>query len=349
MTRLGHALELALLAPFALLYGAAVRLRARLYRWGLLPQRRLPALVISVGNLTVGGTGKTPLVTCLAEKLARDGRQVGILTRGYRGAPTPERFRHLPGVPEWSSDEVLQYAVRLGSLVRLGVGPNRYAQGLPLVQQGVDCFLLDDGFQHLALTRHVNILVVDASNPFDNGWLLPAGSLREPPSAAARADIIVITRAAHAPAVETALRRHSTAPFFYAQTRLAGVCLEGANLGQPVAAPWQGKRLFAFCGIGNPQAFLDDLRRWQAHLVGHLAFPDHHSYTDEDLRRIAQQAVAAGAEAVICTEKDSFNYRPGGISPLPVYCAAISLELAAPELFWSALHAIIGGKPEAGR
>src|SRR5712664_2771740 len=157
-----------LLWPLSQVYGIYVRCRYRLYAYGWLKPKRLNATVISVGNLTVGGTGKTPMVLWLAEKLLTEGKRVGILTRGYKGA-------------HGSSDEVELLKRRLGGKVAFGIGPDRFASGSRLeAQQKVDVFLLDDGFQHLQLARDLDIVMVDGSRKLENEWLLPAGFLREP-------------------------------------------------------------------------------------------------------------------------------------------------------------------------
>ncbi len=172
-----------LLWPLSLLYGAGVRARVWLYANGWLKQKRLNATVISVGNLTVGGTGKTPMVIWLAEKFLADGKRVAILSRGYRGA-------------NGTSDEIELMKFRLQGRVSFGVGKNRFAEGLRLEsRQSIDVFLLDDGFQHLQLARDLNILLMDASRPLAGEFLLPAGRLREPIAAMSRANLIIFTRA----------------------------------------------------------------------------------------------------------------------------------------------------------
>src|SRR3981189_1182132 len=162
-----------LLWPLSLLYGVFVRLRVWLYAKGLLKQKRLKAPVVSVGNLTVGGTGKTPMVIWLAEKFLADEKRVAILSRGYRGA-------------NGTSDEIELMKFRLQGRVSFGVGKNRFAEGRRLEsQQSVDVFLLDDGFQHLKLARDLDILLLDASRPLAGESLLPAGRPRAPLAATA--------------------------------------------------------------------------------------------------------------------------------------------------------------------
>src|SRR6266478_7673177 len=171
-----------LLWPWSWIYGIVARWRVYFYERGLFKKKRLKAPVISVGNLTVGGTGKTPMVLYLAEKFLAEGKRVGVLTRGYRGS-------------SGTSDEVEMLRQRLGDRVVFGVGANRYVEGSRIEKEsGVDVFLLDDGFQHLKLARDVDIVLWDGTKKFQRQWMLPAGILREPISAIGRADMLVITR-----------------------------------------------------------------------------------------------------------------------------------------------------------
>lgn len=336
-----------LLWPFSLLYGAAVLFRAWLYRKGILQQRRVNGVVISVGNLTTGGTGKTPLVMELAQHLLDRGRRPGILSRGYRGGVHPdERAAKPPDADRAAvlSDETWMMQRHFGSNVRLGVGADRYAHGLRLEKEGVEWFLLDDGFQHLRLARDADILVIDARDPFGSGHLLPAGRLREPKSAMRRADIIVITRSEHAPAVESVIRRYTPAPIFYAVTELKEVYLEGRGAGDVRTPDWLGKRMFVFCGIGNPAAFVENVAHWGMDVAGHMAFRDHHRYSTGDLAAIERRATAAGAEALICTEKDSYNLGLARPRALPLYVCRIASRLTDPARFWATLYEILERK-----
>lgn len=333
-----------MLWPFSLLYGAGVVLRAWLYRRGILRQRRLNGIVISVGNLTTGGTGKTPMVMELAEHLHEREKRIGILTRGYRGEPkSRRRVDEAPDVDsEWMvSDEAAMLHQRLTFKARVGVGADRYAHGLRLEREGIEWFLLDDGFQHLRLARDADILLIDARDPFGSGHLLPAGRLREPKSAMRRADIIVITRSEHAPALESVIRRYTPAPIFYASTELKEIYLEGRGAGDQRTADWLGKRMFVFCGIGNPAAFVENVGHWGMDVAGHMAFRDHHRYSRADLEEIERRAAAGGAEALICTEKDSYNLGEARPRELPLYVCRIATRLAEPARFWQTLYEII--------
>jgi len=270
---------LRLLWPLSALYSAISRMRAWCYEHGIFRARKLPGTTISVGNLTVGGTGKTPMVLWIAERLAREGRQVAILTRGYRG------FMGARAQGEPQSDEVALLRERLSGNVQLGVGADRYKNGEILARHGSDWFVLDDGFQHLQLSRDADIVLIDATDPFGGGMTLPSGRLREPVSALRRADIIVITRGVQTPAtaIEGLARRYTKSPIFYATTKLLSV-FRVPRL--DVALPpqdWERVRFMAFCGIGNPDAFFEDLRAWGFQVVGQRGFGDHHVYSPPEI------------------------------------------------------------------
>jgi tetraacyldisaccharide 4'-kinase len=321
-----------LLWPLSLLYSAGMRLRVWCYRSGLSRTRKLPGTTISVGNLTVGGTGKTPMVLWIAERLAAEGKHTAILTRGYRGT----MGEGSQGEPQ--SDEVALLRDRLAGKVKIGVGAERYKNGEVLARHGIDWFILDDGFQHLNLARDADIVLVDATDPFGGGVTLPAGRLREPISALRRADILVITRSVQmpVPAIEAMVRRHMKGPIFYATTKLENV-LRVPQLA--VAMPpedWQRARFAAFCAIGNSSAFFEDLRRWGIQVLGERRFPDHHVYDTTEMAGLERMARDVGADALLCTEKDVWNLRHIQFTSVPVYCCRISLELPA-EKFKQAL------------
>ncbi len=334
---------LRVLWPASILFQALVRARAWAYRRGILRQRRLDGVVISVGNLTVGGTGKTPMVMWVVERLLGEGKRVGILTRGYRGPRQPdEQGRRV-------SDEVAVVRARLGAKAQFGIGAARYEKGLMLARHGVGWFVLDDGFQHLQLARDADIVLIDARDPFGGGHLLPAGRLREPRSALARADILVITRSEHAPAVEAVVRRHTSAPIFYAQTELERVLAVGGNTVSPAPVEARGKKVFAFCGIGNPAAFFEDLRRWGTQIAGSAVYRDHHRYSRRDAEDLETRAQAVGAEALICTEKDVYNVEGVEFKPLPVLYCRIALRLLDGETFWHRMMETIERKRAGAR
>ncbi len=235
-----RALQVALW-PASVVWQVIVRTRAAAYRKGAFHSKRLPGTVISVGNITAGGTGKTPMVLWLVERLHAEGKRAAVLTRGYRSTPDGPG-----GIPQ--SDEVAIYRSRLQAHAELGVGANRFASGKILSRHGVEWFVLDDGFQHMQLARDVDIVLLDASDPFASGWMIPSGLLREPKSALARADIIVVTRSPHTPAIETIVQRITHVPIFHAVTQLLDVMKFPGQSATP-AKPlddWREKRLLRF-------------------------------------------------------------------------------------------------------
>ena len=329
-----------LLRPIGLLYGVAMRLRTAGYEYGLLRSRRLQGTVISVGNLTVGGTGKTPMVLWVAERLAAEGKRPAVLTRGYRGFGQSDAAPQASGV----ADEVALLRHRLNGRAQFGVGKDRYKSGLALSKNGAQWFILDDGFQHLELQRDADIVLLDATDPFGGGAILPAGRLREPRSSLARADIVVITRASHAPALESLVHRFTSAPVFYAHVRLEAVLRVPTMMEALPESDRRQFQFFAFCGIGNPAAFFEDLRNWGFSLAGQRSFADHHRYSGAEIRDLENAAAAAGSNALVCTEKDVFNLPPSVAIALPLYACRIRLGLNDEAGFWMAVRAAIGRK-----
>jgi tetraacyldisaccharide 4'-kinase len=207
-----------------------------------------------------------------------------------------------------------------------------------LARHGVQWFILDDGFQHLRLAREVNIVLLDATDPFGGGMLLPAGRLREPRSALQRASFVVITRSERAPAVEAVVRRYTEVPIFYAQTRLQAVVDASDTEKELDLAQLRGKQVFAFCAIGNPAAFFDDLRRWGFAVVGETSFRDHHRFTAADAERLNKLALAVGAEAFICTEKDYWNEAAVCAGRLPLWICRTELRVPEGERLWQTVR-----------
>ena len=309
--------------PLARLWSAGAQARVALYEGGFLRRYQLGRPVVSVGNLTVGGTGKTPMVMWLAEKFLAEGKRVAILSRGYRGT-------------NGTSDEIELMRSRLQGRVSFGVGKNRFAEGRRLESQHpIDIFLLDDGFQHVRLARDLDIVMLDGSRKLKEQWLLPAGMLREPISACRRADIFVVTRKTERPDI-VAGDAHKFL-IFYAQTRLLGFRRHGADSSLQYVSELGPGPFYAFCGVGNPEAFFADLSRWRVMVAGKSIFRDHHRYTTADLRGLQQAAEKAGAVGFITTEKDAANLQLEIAGPLPVYIAVIDFVLSAKSEFEAAV------------
>lgn len=344
-----------LLWPLEQLYALSVRAWVAAYRRGWLQAKRLPAKVISVGNLSVGGTGKTPMVLHLAAWLRQRGLHVAILTRGYG------RREHMPLVingqgeqskyaPELMGDEPILLARRLPD-VTIGISADRFGVAQQILQMEAphppDVFLLDDGFQHLRLARDLDLVLLDATEPFDSQAVLPAGPLREPVRALARADLIVLTRAHEpvpAPLLEAAHRHNPQAPLFRASTRLTGV-FDAASHRPANLFVLKQQPAFAFCGLGNPAAFWDDLRRAGFTLAGTLVFPDHYRYGIDDFRRLIRQADAVGARVLLTTEKDFINLTVVPPSFPPTFYCQMELVLDDEPAFFAAVAARLGLAP----
>ncbi|HEX8283502.1 MAG TPA: tetraacyldisaccharide 4'-kinase [Pyrinomonadaceae bacterium] len=332
------------LAPLGWLYGAVTRARLRLYRSGLIKTERVGAPVVSVGNLTAGGTGKTPLVEWFARALAREGLRACVLTRGYGRADESARVlasdgaRVLAEVAE-CGDEPRLLAERLlgaASVVcdRDRVAAARWARG----ELGAEVFVLDDGFQHLRIARDLDVVTLDATDPWGGGHLLPRGRLREPKSALARAGCVVITRAELAEdldalraevgrlvgggvaVVTSRVRTRGIVPlgeFGRSEDEVAAVgTSEPSGARAPVAA---------FCAVGNPRAFFEHLRREGFELSYTRAFADHHSYTAADADALSREAARGGARALLTTAKDAVKLR-GLDFALPCLVVEVGME-----------------------
>jgi tetraacyldisaccharide 4'-kinase len=331
VTRIPRGLALALW-PLSVIYGWVVRAKNWMYDAGWLKAKRLKGAVISVGNLTTGGTGKTPMVLWLAQKFLAEGKSVAILSRGYKGSGG-------------TSDEIELMRRRLGDRVRFGVGPDRYASGAKLeAERRVDVFLLDDGFQHRQLARDLDILMLDGSRKLKNEWMLPSGALREPIAACRRADLLVVSRKHEQPPIET--EDAQSHRIFYAQTQL----VEFRRLGAGPADSKYGSTInrspsFAFCGIGNPDAFFADLVSWRVELAGEKAFRDHHAYSELDVDRLEVEADKVAAADFVTTEKDAANLAlAGGRFRRPVWVAVIDFVFSAESELFAAIERVLREK-----
>ena len=334
------------LSPLSGLYGAIMRARLALYGRGVLATHRVSAPVISVGNLTTGGTGKTPLVETLARIVAREGRRACILTRGYGRARGGGRVvvsdgeRLLASAREGGDEARLLAERLLGAAAVVSDADRVSAAHWSIEKLQSEAFILDDGFQHLRLARDLDIVTIDATAPWGGGHLLPRGRLRERPAELRRADCIVITRAemardlaslhaqieqltgGRAAVIESRLRTLRAHPLERAEAK-AGFKYtdlpEGESDGalpQPVAA---------FCAIGNPQAFFTHLRNDRHTLNYARAFPDHHDYTQDEIDALTREARKRGAGALLTTAKDAVKLRALSFT-LPVYVVETMLE-----------------------
>lgn len=304
--------------PLGLLYGAAVRARTALYRRGVLSSFELGVPVVSVGNITTGGTGKTPVVAWIAEALALAGLRVCILTRGYGRRDEGKRVLVSDGVSllsnaEEGGDEPLMLAEMLRGKAAVLSDRNRAsAAAWAREHLGSEVFVLDDGFQHLRVRRALDIVTVDATNPFGGGRLLPQGRLREPLASLKRADLVIITRSEQAADV-SALKREVESwsgkkNALISRTRTGAVRPLTHTSDSTLSAPY-AYRVAAFCALGNPRAFFRHLERTGFDLTFTRAFADHHSYTQSDVDGVVRETVERGAEALLTTAKDAVKLR----------------------------------------
>jgi tetraacyldisaccharide 4'-kinase len=318
-----------ILPPLSALYGAVTRARLSLYERGTFRTSKLARPVISIGNITTGGTGKTPLVEWIARAVAGQGKKVCILTRGYGRERPDRRVVVSDGESVLSNaleagDEPFLLAKNLQGIAAVICDANRIAAGRDAIKHlQTECFVLDDGFQHLRLVRDLNIATVDATNPWGGGKLLPYGRLRENVSGLRRADCVVVTRADQTSEVDSVVEEIKTIagdrPVFKSRMELRRVqSLDGSSI-RP-AGPYS-----VFCGIGNPTAFFLQLRQHGFDVIRETTFPDHHSYTQAGVDNLSKAAQLVGANSLLTTAKDAvkltdFNF------PLP--CFVIEVEIS---------------------
>ena len=310
------------LYTLSLPYGGAVRFRNYLYDNGLLETKKLPCPVVSVGNLTVGGTGKTPMVILLANLLQKKGYRPAVLSRGYAGRNRQKSNVITDGQnillgPDDAGDEPFLIAASTSGVPVL-TGRDRYLAGKHALDRlGANVLVLDDAFQHRQVFRDLNILLLDAERPFENGCILPRGPLREPRSSLKRADLIVLTRVDEK--IQSTFNldldhEFPEIPVFQARHRPAGLCRirfpspggRDEREGETTLPPdsLRGKRVCAFAGIAHPESFRKTVESLGAEVVAFKTYPDHHHYTREDVEDIQKASREQAAEIILTTEKD---------------------------------------------
>jgi tetraacyldisaccharide 4'-kinase len=320
---LAERLLFAVLVPFGTAYGALVRLRAALYRRGLLPSYQAAIPVVSVGNLAVGGTGKTPLVDYLVKFTLAQGVRVAVVSRGYGGSKDRAVRVVCAGAgpllePEECGDEPYLLARRNPQALVL-VSPRRgEAVKRAVGEFGAEMVLLDDGFQHLAVKRDFDIVLLDARRPFGNGHVLPAGLLREPKSSLKRGDLFILTRCEGDLNPDLPV----TGPVLHCRHVLGDEAheLRGAKL---ALAQLAGKQGVAFAGIAEPDGFFRALRSRGLQLAAEIAFGDHCVYGPAELEKLRN--ACNGADYLITTEKDAVKLSAAAL-PLPCYQVPMTLK-----------------------
>ncbi len=301
-----------LLYPASVLYGMGAGLKARAYTSGLIKPKKLPCKVISVGNITAGGTGKTPMVIEIAKMLTVMGVKTAVLTRGYKGA-SEGRVRVVSdgrGSVLSASEAGDEPALIARSLLGVPVvmGSDRYEAGMLAWERfRPQAVILDDGFQHLRLHRDLNILLMDSAHPFGNGHVIPMGYLRGPKKEAKRADLVVFTGAGNVPQEaleEVKSYALSVSSMLNAKYLPISICNIKTREEKPLEAV-AGKGIFAFCGIANPGSFSLILHGLNGRITGSAGFPDHYAYTTGDIKHLLEKAKESGAEMLMVTEKDA--------------------------------------------
>jgi tetraacyldisaccharide 4'-kinase len=306
-----------LLLPLAALYDLLMTARNALYDAGLMHARHVGAPVVSVGNLTVGGTGKTPMVVVLANRATAAGRKVAIVARGIGAAA--DQHGH--------TDEVALLAARCPG-ARVVMSPNKTLGAVQAVAEGADFVIVDDGLQHRGLFRDFELVMIDARAPFGNGSVLPGGPLRESPSGLSRASLVVLTHGdtldeSERLTVVTQMRAFRlSVPIVWADHAPLGVRSAAGGKLLPAAAI-SGRNVFLACGIASPEGFRQTVEGLGAQVTGVMAFSDHHDFTASDLARVR---AAARDALIVCTEKDALKIAriPGNDD---VLCLVIELKL----------------------
>jgi tetraacyldisaccharide 4'-kinase len=320
-----------LMFGLSVIYGAGMKIRASGYKRGLLGSKRLPCKVISVGNITAGGTGKTPMTVYLARRIHQMGYRAAVISRGYRG-----RAEKSGGIvsngheifmgPQRAGDEPFMMATRLQTIeVPVLVGQDRYRSGLLALDKfNPDVVILDDGFQHFNLARDINLVLLDSRRPFGNNHLLPRGSLREPVSSLSRGDAFVFTRFDSAsndadPASWAWLKealsgrpvyRSHHIPFIYKVIK-GGQSTPESSTPKPIPFELEsikGRRVFAFSGIARNDDFRRTVESFKCDIRGFADFPDHHRYSDHDFNTLFWSARDIAAEMILTTEKDYVRF-----------------------------------------
>ena len=337
---------LALLKCLSLVFGLAVAVRYVLYRTGILRRYPLGIQVISIGNVTAGGTGKTPVTEIFARTLAAEGRKVAILSRGYRRKEAPwwQRLftqviekplvvsdgRHIHLSAEVGGDEPYMLAMNLPG-VAVVVDRNRVKAGRYAIKRlGCDTLILDDGFQYQKLKHSVEVVLVDATNPFGNGNLLPRGILREPVRNLSRADIIFLTKCrGDVSEVKDEIRRYN-ATAEIVECNHTPRLLRNVWGREEVPLDWlRGKTVCTLSGIASPKGFENSLRHLGARVVWCERYADHHRYDDSEIFYALNRTADMGADALITTEKDAVRFPRIETVPVPCLYLRIAIEILA--------------------
>lgn len=343
-------LLLGFLAVLSHLFKGVVRIRHALYNHGIVRHHTLGCQVISIGNVTVGGTGKTPVVEVFARTLQKRGRKVAILSRGYKKEEPPflqrlmdrlllKESRTPPRVVSdgrdllldsaMGGDEPYMLASNLTDVAVL-VDKDRVKSGRYAINRfGCDTLILDDGFQYLALRHHVEIVLVDCKNPFANGYMLPRGLLREDVRNLSKAHYLFITKCdgSDNSALKAELRKYNAKAEMIECTHRARYLKNIFTTTREELSFLDGKAVAALSGIAAPAGFERELEKLGAQLVHRVQFADHHRYTQQEIIEVINAAREKGASAIVTTEKDAVRFPRLDRCDLPVYFLRVDIEL----------------------
>lgn len=333
------------LYPFSRIYGFVVKTRIFFYKKGILRCVRLPVPVFSVGNITVGGTGKTPVVEHIARYLRAKGKRVAILSRGYAASIRQENNSSGKNI---CNDEYLLFKENIPDVPHL-LNKSRVKGGLEAIKRfQAECLVLDDGFQHLRLARDLNIVIIDALNPFGHEQIIPRGMLREPLEGLKRANMILLSHVDQCSrdkiTVITNRLREITGGVPVVETVHKPICLESAKDAAKLDIHClRGKRVFVFCAIGNPVSFRKSIEGLGAEIAGIRVFPDHHVYTLSELQEMNAEAQSMKPDAIVITQKDRVKIGNNlSIWDFPVWTLKIEICVVnGREIFENKINAIL--------
>ncbi len=356
------------LRGLSFIYGGVVRFRLHAYEHRLFRARSLGVMVVSVGNLTVGGTGKTPVVELLSKALAARGRRVAVLSRGYKSKQPPllrrlrdallrRKKRRWPRLvsdgksllldSRMAGDEPYMLAKNLRDCAAVLVDKDRVRSGAHAIRRlGVDTLVLDDGFQFLRLKQRVNVVLVDSTAPFGNRHMLPRGILREPPSSLRRADWIFLTKCRDGKMedlVAEIRRRNPTAGLILCRHKP----LHLRNVVDETIKPLEtlcNLRVGALSAIARPESFEQALEEHGADVVIRTHFEDHHRYTLREIKRFLDRCSRRDLDACVTTEKDAVKFPPLADTPVQIYFLRMEIEILGGHDSWLEFLDLVGGR-----
>ena len=319
-----------ILLPFSWVYGFVIRIRNICYDASLFTVHKVNVPVISVGNLTAGGTGKTPFVEYLVRYLLSRGKKVSVISRGYKRA-TQGMFivsdgTMLQGNAGQSGDEPYQIVKKFPPVVVIADEKRARAAQYAVEHFGIDCLLLDDGFQHRSLYRDIDIVMIDGSVSLQDIHMLPSVLRREPLSALKRAGVLAVSKVSDLKKISDDVHQITSAPVISVEQKISGIVkyLSSASIS---SESLKGQSCMAFCGIGNPESFRTTLNEVGLHITNFMKYADHYKYSIEDLKKIEKEYLASESNIIITTEKDAVKFSQSDIQTFGFAQSLVYLEI----------------------